>query len=129
MKAGLAGFGGFFFFWIWSLKMPMVWSQQFVIMVTKCTDGQTLIPHFGICFSERIFCDYHSFICIFRIIIKTSDWNVACQLGISEQVVISHSRGSSQPRDWTRISLSPALAGGFSTLISTYSSINIDTTL
>jgi len=37
------------------------------------------------------------------------------QARILEWVAISFSRGSSQPRDQTHISMSPALAGGFFT--------------
>ena len=39
------------------------------------------------------------------------------QARILEWVAISFCRGSSQPRDQTRISVSPALAGGFFTIV------------
>ena len=42
------------------------------------------------------------------------------QARILEWVAISFSRGSSQPRDWTWVSISPALAGGFLTTSTTW---------
>ena len=42
------------------------------------------------------------------------------QARILEWVVMPSSRGSSQPRDWTHVSMSPALAGGFFTTSDTW---------
>ena len=42
------------------------------------------------------------------------------QMRILEWVVMPSSRGSSQPRDWTHVSMSPALAGGFFTTSDTW---------
>ena len=41
------------------------------------------------------------------------------QVGILEWVAISYSRGSSQPRDWTRL-MSPAFTGRFITTSATW---------
>ena len=42
------------------------------------------------------------------------------QAGILKWVVLSFSRGSSQPRDRTHVSMSPALAGRFFTISATW---------
>ena len=61
-------------------------------------------------------------VCIGCSIVSNSatPWTVACQAPLEwarilEWVVISYSRGSSQPGDQTCISVSPAFAGGFFT--------------
>ena len=56
-------------------------------------------------------------------------WAIACQAPLSiwilqarimEWVVMPSSRGSSWPKDWTHVSMSPSLAGGFFTTSTTW---------
>ena len=51
---------------------------------------------------------------------KGSSVHRILQAGILKWVVLSFSRGSSQPRDRTHVSMSPALAGRFFTISTTW---------